>query len=78
MSGSDIASRYIGKSGRTATYDRKTWADDLMILAGFRVWAEEDGAFYGGERAASAYAAACRMLDLDGIGLRNIMLGGKL
>lgn len=78
MSGPDLASRYISKGGRTATYDRKAWTDDLMILAGFLVWAEEDGAFYGGEKATSAYAAACRMLDLDGVELRNIMLGGKL
>ena len=71
----EIADRYISPSGRTAAYDRSAFTDDLMTLSGFLAWAEDDGAFYGGHRARDAYAAMCRMLDVDGIRLRKIMRG---
>lgn len=69
------ADTYISKGGRTAAYDRSAFAEDLLALSLFLVWAEEDGAYYGGTDAKDAFQAACRMLDVDPVGLRKIALG---
>lgn len=71
----DIASRYISAGGRTPDYDRSCFTDDLMIAATFLVWAEEDGAYFGGHDAKEALKAMCRMLDIDSIGLRKAIKG---
>jgi len=70
-----VADRYISKGGRTAGYGQKDFAEDLMCLADFLVWAGEDGAYYAGYHAKDAYLAAMRLLDMDPIRLRKIMLG---
>lgn len=70
----DIADRYISRGGRTAGYGRSTWTADLMTLSGLLVWAEDDEASFGGHTANEAYRALCRLLDLDSIRLRKIML----
>ncbi|MGR3521932.1 MAG: hypothetical protein ACU0FT_04180 [Paracoccus sp. (in: a-proteobacteria)] len=46
-----------------------------MIAATFLVWAEEDGAYFGGHDAKEALKAMCRMLDIDSIGLRKAIKG---
>lgn len=69
------ADRYISRGGRTAGYDRDDFTDDLMCAAGFLIWAAEAGAFYDGHSAADAYRAMMRMLDMDPIRLRKIMMG---
>lgn len=75
MDGREIASRYISPGGRLDSYGKREAADDLMVAAGFLVWAEADGAEFGGHSAAEAFRAMCRMLDLDAIRLRKIMKG---
>lgn len=70
-----VADRYISPGGRTPAYNQRTWAEDLMTLSDFLVWAEDDGAFYAGHRAQDAFAAMCRLLDVDGVKLRKIMRG---
>lgn len=70
---SDIAYRYISKGGRTVTYGRKEFTDDLIVAASFLIWAE--GTHFGGERAEDAYLAMMRLLDMDLIKLRKIVKG---
>lgn len=72
---SDIADRYISKGGRTPDYDKTAYTNDLMTISGFLAWAEQDGAYFGGHEAKDAFKAMCRMMDMDIIELRNIMLG---
>lgn len=74
----DVASRYISKGGRTADYDRNAYTEDLMDVAGFLAWAEDDGAFYGMVKADDAFKAMCRLLDVDSVRLRKVMKGEGL
>lgn len=69
------ADRYISKGGRTANYGRGAFAEDLRIASSFLCWAETDGAFFGGHTAKDAFKAMCRMLDMDSVALRKIVLG---
>lgn len=71
-----VADQYISPSGRTPVYDRKAFTDDLITASCFLAWAEEEGAYFGGETAADAFRAVCRLLDLDPIKLRKIAKGG--
>lgn len=71
----DVSSRYISKGGRTPSYDRSAFTDDLIIAANFLVWAEHDGAYFGGETAKDAFKSMCRMLDIDSVALRKIVSG---
>lgn len=68
------ADRYISKGGRTAGYGRSEATDDLMALALFLLWAEQDGATYGGHDAREAFGAMCRILDIDKAGLRRAIM----
>lgn len=70
-----IADQHISRGGRTAAYDKEAATDDLLDLANFLVWAESDGAYFGGVDAGQAYRAACRLLDVDVIALRKVALG---
>lgn len=70
-----VADRYISESGRTASYGRSEFTDDLMAAAGFLAWAEDAGAEFGGVEAKDAMRAMCRMLDLNPRDLRRIMRG---
>lgn len=74
----DVASRYISRGGRTAGYDRDAYTEDLMSVAGFLAWAEDDGAFYGMVDAGDAFKAMCRLLDVDSVRLRKVMKGEGL
>lgn len=65
----DIADRYISKGGRTASYDRSAFAEDLLTAGLFLIWAEDE--YFGGHTGKDAFAAMCRMLDVDPIGLRK-------
>lgn len=69
----DIADRYISKSGRTAAYDKAQFTSDLLCAASFLVWAED--AYFAGHTGKDAYQAMMRMLDLDPRALRKIVLG---
>lgn len=69
----DVASRYISKGGRTASYGKKEWTEDLMCTAEFLVWAEDE--FFAGYTGAEAFIAFCRLVDIDPIKLRKIMKG---
>jgi len=71
-----VANRYISAGGRLPDYGRSEATDDLMVAASFLVWAEQDGAHFGGHDAKDAFRAMCRMLDIDSVKLRKIMLGG--
>jgi hypothetical protein len=66
-----VADRYITKSGRTAAYDRSAFADDLLVAGSFLAWAEEE--YFGGQTGRDAFNAMCRMLDIDPIGLRKAL-----
>ena len=66
-----IADKYISESGRTRSYDRAAFTDDLLCLAIFLYWAEEDAAMYAGVDAKEAFRAMCRMLDFDPRRLRE-------
>lgn len=70
-----IADQHITRGGRTAAYDRAAATDDLLDLMSFLVWAESDAACFGMVDAGKAYRAACRLLDVDVIELRKIVLG---
>lgn len=70
-----IADKYISKSGRTAKYGREAMVDDVVDAGSFLVWAEDDGAMYGGVEAKDALRAVCRLLDLDPRGLRRAIMG---
>lgn len=70
-----VADQYISRGGRNPAYGKDSATDDLVRVVSFLVWAEDDGAFFGGERAADAYAAFCRFADVDGVALRKIMKG---
>lgn len=72
-----VADKYISQGGRTAGYDKGAWTDDLMTLACFLAWAQEDGAYFGGHDAKDAFQAMARLLDLDGVRLRKIMTEEK-
>lgn len=72
---SKIADRYVSPGGRLLGYGREGVVDDLVCAANFLVWAQEDKAIYGGETAADAFKAVCRLLDVDSVRLRNIALG---
>lgn len=72
---SKIANRYVSPGGRLPGYGRKEFTDDLICAANFLAWAQEDNAFYGGETAADAFKAVCRLLDMNSVRLRNIVLG---
>lgn len=69
------ADQYISPGGRGRDYGQPQFTDDLICAASFLVWAEEDRAFFGGERARDAYQAMMRMLDMDPIKLRKIIRG---
>lgn len=71
-----IADRYISEGGRTATYGRDEFVDDLMTASSFLCWAETEGAYYAGHTAQQAFKAMCRMLDMDSVKLRKITMGG--
>lgn len=71
------ADRYISKGGRTPAYDKSAFTDDLIVAANFLAWAEDDGAYYGGESAKDAFKAMCRMLDMDSVGLRRAVMGAQ-
>lgn len=68
-----IATKYIKPSGRTAKYDRSSFVDDLMTAGLFLVWAESEGAYFGGHEASDAFRAMCRLLDIDPRGLRKAL-----
>ncbi len=70
---SDVASRYISKGGRTASYGKKEFAEDLMCAGDFLVGAEDE--FFYGYTGKDAFIAFCRLLDMDPIALRKIMKG---
>lgn len=63
----DVADRYISKGGRTADYDRSAFSEDLMTAGLFLLWAEDE--YFAGHAGKEAFAAMCRMLDIDPIGL---------
>jgi hypothetical protein len=65
----EIADKYISKSGRTAAYDRAAFTEDLLTASSFLYWAEEE--YFGGHTGKDAFNAMCRMLDLDPIRLRK-------
>lgn len=69
----DVADKYISKSGRTAGYDRGVFTDDLLCACRFLVWAEDE--YFGGESGEDAYRAVMRMLDMDPRQLRKIVKG---
>ena len=73
---SKTADKYISQGGRTDGYSRSDYVDDLATLSCFLAWAEEDGAFYGMTEARDAFKAACRLLDVDSVKLRNVAKGG--
>lgn len=66
-----VADKYISKGGRTADYDRSAFADDLMVAGLFLCWAEDE--YFGGHTGKEAFAAMCRLLDIDPIGLRKAL-----
>ena len=70
-----VADRYITPGGRTDAYDKAAMTGDIIDAASFLVWAEHDREMFGGVRAGDAYRAFCRLLDLDGVALRNIVMG---
>lgn len=70
-----IADQFISRSGRTPAYDRDAYVSDMVDLAAFLAWAEEDGAYYAGVVAKDAFRAMCRLLDVDVIALRKTALG---
>lgn len=67
----EVADKYISKSGRTADYDRSAFTDDLMTASLFLFWAEDQ--YFGGHTGKEAFNAMCRMLDIDPIGLRKAL-----
>lgn len=71
----DVASKYITPSSRNGGYDRAAFTEDLVDAARFLAWAEDDGAIFGCVTAGDAFKAVCRMLDVDPIKLRKIVLG---
>ncbi len=78
MTANKIADKLISPSGRLPTYSKDDFTNDLMVASSFLVWAEEDRAFYGMESGGDAFRAFCRLLDIDPIPLRKIMLGKDL
>lgn len=69
----DKASRYISEGGRTADYGKDQYAEDLLCVASFLVWAE--GEYFAGYTGADAYQAFMRLIDRDPIMLRKIVKG---
>ena len=67
----EVADKYISKSGRPASYDRSAFTDDLITAGAFLYWAEDE--YFGGRTGKEAFKALCRMLDIDPIGLRKAM-----
>ena len=70
---SDVADRYISRSGRTADYGKAEFTDDLITAASFLVWAEDQ--HFGGHTGREAFQAMMRMLDMDTRALRKIVKG---
>ena len=68
-----VADRYISKSGRTADYGKSDFTDDLITAASFLVWAEDQ--YFGGHTGREAFQAMMRMLDMDTRALRKIVKG---
>jgi hypothetical protein len=73
-----IADKLISPSGRLPPYSRDNVVEDTMTTAGFLVWAESEGEYFGGVRASDAFQAFCRLTDIDPIKLRKAMLGKGL
>lgn len=67
----EVADRYISKGGRTADYDMPAFADDLLVVSLFLAWAEDE--YFAGHTGKEAFAAMCRMLNIDPIGLRKAL-----
>lgn len=65
----DVADRYISKSGRTDSYDRDGIIDDLITVSSFLIWAEDE--YFAGVTGKEAFAALCRMSNFDPIALRK-------
>jgi hypothetical protein len=70
-----VADKYISESGRTASYGRAEFTDDMITAGLFPCWAEEQSACFGGIEAKDAMRAMCRMLDVNPRGLRAAIMG---
>lgn len=70
----EVADRYISLGGRLPNYGRKEVLEDLETLSTFLAWAEEDGAFYAGYTAKEAFQAMTRILDVDAVELRKVVM----
>ncbi len=68
-----VADRYISKSGRTAEYGKDQFTDDLICAASFLVWAEDE--YFAGHTGKEAYQAMMRMLNIDPRAIRKIVKG---
>lgn len=73
MSKPERADQYISKGGRTPSYGKAEFTDDLLCASCFLVWAESEE--FGGYSGREAYQAMMRMLDMDPIKLRKIVRG---
>jgi hypothetical protein len=70
-----IADKYISRGGAVhRQYDRKAQIDDLIVLGCF-VGFQDPHEWSGGYRADDAWAAMCRLLDMDPVAFRKGILG---
>jgi hypothetical protein len=70
-----IADKYISRGGAVhRQYDRKAQVDDLIVLGCFVGW-RDPHEWSGGYRADDAWAAMCRLLDMDPVAFRKGILG---
>ena len=69
---SKIADKYISPGGRTADYDRSALIDDIINAASFLLWAENE--YFGGVDGKTAFKSMCRVMDIDCMELRKIVL----
>lgn len=71
----EIADRFISRGGRTPSYDRAAYVEDLIDVSSFLAWAEQEGETFGGVSAGQAFRAMYRLVDVDVIGLRKAAMG---
>ena len=75
MDAKNIADRYVSRGGvpHGKPYDS---AGDLLVVGSFLAW-REPNEMSGGYRADDAWAALCRLLDVNPVELRNAIRGSE-
>lgn len=68
------ADRYVERGGYVRGERRDRVADDILAVALFIGWHDPDD-IMGGERADEAFAAFCRVVNLEQVELRKIIRG---